>query len=131
MYDTCNDIRTKIDAHFKKHKLTKVAFAKEISKCQASGEADVTPKQVSDFQRKNDPLAGNASKPSYTSYVYFEKLRNKQGKEKSKKRKEMEEVHGEKGVWRDRAIESVHFTMHAGNSVRIDKYGKIGDEDGT
>lgn len=131
VYDTCNDVRTKIDAHLKKHKLSKKVFAEEISKCQPSGATSVTGDQVSVFQKKNGPLAGNSTKAFYASYVYFEKLRIKEGKDKSKKRKEMEDIHGEKGVMTDRAIESVHFTVPGGMKVHIDKYGYPRNSAGT
>lgn len=93
VYDTCSDVRTKIDAHLKKHRVTKKAFADEISKCQPAGETAVTPAQVSAFQKKNGLLAGNSTKVFYASYVYFEKFRTKEGKDRSKKRKEMEDVY--------------------------------------
>lgn len=131
VYDTCNDVRTKIDAHLKKHKLTKVAFAKEISKCQAYGETPVSADQVTTFQRKNGPLAGNSTKAFYACYVYFEKLRIKEGKAKSKKREEMERVHGNRGVMTDRAIESIHWKVPGGRKVFIDKYGHPRNSDGT
>lgn len=138
VYDTCNNVCTKIDAHLKKHKLTMKTFAEQVSKCQASGGTPVTGDQVSAFQKKNGPLAGNSTKAFYASYVWFEKLRIKEGKDKSKKRKdkskkrkEMEDIHGEKGVMIDRAIESVHFMVPGGMKVHIDKYGHPRNSAGT
>ena len=120
VYDTCDDIRTKIDGHLRKYSLTKAAFARELSKCTPTA---VAPDQITRLLSKKGPLAGNANAAFYASYVYFEKLRLKEGKAKSKKRQEMEEVHGNKGIMIDRAIETVHFKMLKGDSVSIDKYG--------
>lgn len=131
IYDTCDDIRTKITNHLKKTNLTKVALAKELSKCQGRGEPDITGAGISKFQQKSGPLAGNSNRVFYAAYVFFEKLRLKDGKAKSKKRTEMEKAHGAKGVMTDRPIETVHFKTISGDSVYIDKYGKICNTRGT
>ena len=44
------------------------------------------------FLNKHDPIHGAESAVFYASYVFFEKLRVKLGKPKSKKRLEMEKV---------------------------------------
>lgn len=49
------------------------------------------------FRGKKGPDAGNTSSVFYSAYVFFEKIRIKQGKPKSQKRKEMEEVWGPDG----------------------------------
>lgn len=125
IFDTCNDVRTKIDTYLRKHSLSKAAFAREITKCQGTPSTPVTPGQVTSFQRKKGPLAGNSSKAFYASYVFFEKLRLKEGRSKTKKRQEMEEVHGENGVMTDRPIENVHFILPMGRRVYIDKYAHL------
>lgn len=125
VYDTCDDIRTKIDKYLAKTNLTKVAFARELSKCQGRGEPDITAAGLSKYQQKSGPLAGNSNRVFYAAYVYFEKLRVKEGKAKSKKRTEMERVHGAKGVMTDRPIENVHIFTIGGVRPYVDKYAKI------
>lgn len=125
IYDTCQDVRTKIDAHLRKTGMTKAAFARELSKCTGTVGGDVTASQVTEFQRKKGPLSGNSSKAFYAGYVYFEKERLSQGKPKSKKRQEMEKVHGNEGVWTDRPFESTGFWCKAGERPYVDKYGHI------
>lgn len=49
------------------------------------------------FRGKKGPDAGNTSSVFYGAYVFFEKMRIKQNKPKSEKRKEMEEVWGPGG----------------------------------
>ena len=127
VYDTCDDIRTKINSHLRKTGLTKEAFAKELSKRQAAGEPDINGGGITKFQTKKGPLAGSSNRFFYASYVFFQKLRVKEGKEKSKKRIEMEEVHGTKGVMTDRPIETMHFKMIRGDSLYADKYAKLSE----
>lgn len=50
------------------------------------------------MQSKRGPTAGAESKVFYGAYVYFEKLRIKEAKAKSKKREEMEKVWGRRGM---------------------------------
>lgn len=131
IYDTCNDVRTKINAHLRKKGTTKASFAREISKCQAANSTPITPEQITTFLRKNGPLAGNSSKAFYASYVYFEKVRVKEGRPKTKKRMEMEGVHGGRGVMTDRAIESIGFKQPVGRKVGVDKFGHPRNSAGT
>jgi hypothetical protein len=53
--------------------------------------------QMQAFRGKKGPDAGNTSSVFYGAYVFFEKMRIKQNKPKSEKRKEMEEVWGPGG----------------------------------
>lgn len=131
VYDTCDVIRTKINSHLRKTGLTKVAFAKELSKCQAPGQPDINGGGITKFQTKKGSLAGNSNRVFYASYVFFEELRVKEGKAKSKKRTEMEEVHGTKGVMTYRPIKTMHFKMIRGDSVYVDKYAKLRNSRGT
>jgi len=90
VFDTCDDVRTKITAHLRTTSVTQAAFCRAISTCQGTGPSatPIQSAQMTSFLRKKGPLAGNTSKAFYASYVYFEKLRIKQAKKKSKKREE-------------------------------------------
>lgn len=54
-------------------------------------------RQLKAFQTKKGADAGNSSTVFYGAYVYFEKLRIKEGKKKGKKREKMEEVWQKQG----------------------------------
>lgn len=125
IYDTCQDIRQKFDAHLRKTGMTKAAFARELSKCLGTDGGAVNANQVTEFQRKKGPLSGNSSKAVYAGYVYFEKQRLKEGKAKSKKREEMEKVHGKDGVWTDHPFDSTHFWCKGNERPHVDKYGLV------
>ena len=92
VFDTCDDVRTKIRAHLRQPGMTQAALAREMSKCFADGRT-VHGKTIADFLKKKGPTAGNTSGAYYGAYVYFEKLRVKKGGKKTKKRTEMEALH--------------------------------------
>jgi hypothetical protein len=68
-------------------------------------------------------LEGNTSGIFYGAYVYFEKLRIKEGKSKSKKRQEMEETHGKSGGINIERMQ-VRLLCRAGDSWHNDSYGR-------
>ena len=88
IYDTCDDIRTKIQAHLRLG-VTQAALCREIGKMYRPTRP-LQSKQLSDFLRKKGPTCGNTSVVYYGAYVYFEKLRIKNGAERTKKRREVE-----------------------------------------
>ena len=54
-------------------------------------------KSLNDFMNKHGTNAGNTSGVFYTVYSFFEKLRLKEGKPKSKHKQEMEKIYGKSG----------------------------------
>jgi hypothetical protein len=88
VYDTCDDIRNKIQAHLRNNNITQASFLREVAK-QYSTPTSIQSKQLSDFLKKKGPRAGASSVVYYGSFVYFEKLRLKNGEKKSKKRLEV------------------------------------------
>lgn len=90
------------------------------------GDARHVRAQLTAFLRKKGPMAGNTSKAFYAAYMYFERLRVKQNKKKSKKWEEME-VH-----WRDEGdmdtqvdqSKGVWLTMQEPESAYMNKYGR-------
>ncbi|CAD0112567.1 unnamed protein product [Aureobasidium uvarum] len=96
VYDTCDDIRRQITAYLKKPGVTQAQFGRDLL---AQYNTDKAPKgisasQIQSFRGKKGPDSGNTSSVFYSAYVFFEKMRIKQGKPKSQKRKEMKEVWG-------------------------------------
>lgn len=104
VYDTCDEIRRKISAHLKKPGVTQAQLCRDI---YAQLKGPCRPKnpfqnsQLSSFRGMKGPLANSKSSVYYGAYVFFEKLRIKEGKPKSKHRKEMEEEWGYAGIRRD------------------------------
>ncbi|KAI4704726.1 hypothetical protein J4E89_009603 [Alternaria sp. Ai002NY15] len=123
VYDTCDDVRHKINAHLKKPGVTQAAFLRAASASFHNPSKTLNARQLSAFRSKKGALNGNTSGIYYGSYVYFEKLRIKEGKPKSKKRQEMEEIHAKDG-----GIDTKHMqdrlTTREGDHWHHDAYGR-------
>lgn len=94
VYDSCDEIRRKINAYLKQDGVTQAAFLRELL---AQFHADKKPKgiqssQLQKFRSQSGPNAGNTSSVFYSAYIFFEKLRLAQGKPKSSHRLDMEEA---------------------------------------
>jgi len=125
IYDTCHAIRKKIDAHLRKPGVTQAALARELSKCIPGAET-IGSKNITDFQRKKGIMAGNTTKAYYAAYVYFEKMRIKEKKPKSKKRNEMEAQHGNKGVDTEFILgPSTKLWMGPDEDFGMNEYGQL------
>ncbi|KAK7932006.1 hypothetical protein PG985_002718 [Apiospora marii] len=93
VYETCDELRKKIRAFLKKDGITQAALCRAISAC-LPGDQVVQARQLSTFMGKSGPTVGNSSPAFYGGYVFFEKLRIKEDKPKSKFRLEMEDIFG-------------------------------------
>lgn len=103
VYDTCSDIRKKIRAFLRRDGVTQAALLRALAKCRPGGGEGRPPISVSSFQmfmRQTGVTAGANSTVFYAAYVFFEKVRLRDGKSKTKKREEMERVWGNHEDWR-------------------------------
>ena len=125
IYDTCDEIRRKIAAHLRAPGITQAGFCRALSaQFPESDGRKLSSAQLQAFQRKKGPMEGNSSGVFYAAYVFFEKLRIKEGKKKSKARLEMEEVWGNNGGVR-RDLQRGGYLVMKGDDVVQDKYGKV------
>ncbi|KAM7182681.1 hypothetical protein V8F33_014108 [Rhypophila sp. PSN 637] len=130
VFDTCDTVRRKIRALLanpKYPKITQAALCRAIVKAAYGEDSDKTIQSASlgAFLKKKGPLAGNTSAVYYAAYVFFEKLRIKQGKPKSSDREIMEELWWDGGVDTKTVASSVKFVISsAARGVAMDKYGK-------
>lgn len=124
IYDTCDELRRKINAHLKKPGVTQAAFLRALSAQYRAQPRKIQSAQLGAFRGKKGPNAGNSSCVYYAAYVFFEKLRIKEGKKKSKHREEMERIYGrEGGVSRERT--SGGFFCRSDEYPVEDKYGQL------
>lgn len=121
IYDTCDEVRRKINAQFRDSSMTQAAFLREIAKC-IPGTPELSSQRLKTFLNNKGPRAGSDSPIFYGAYVWFEKLRIKAGKKKNKKREEMEKVWAKEGGM-DRDAPKGGWTSRAPPTV--DKYGQI------
>jgi hypothetical protein len=130
VYETCDEVRKKVNAYLREPNVTQAGFCREISKTFHTGRK-VSPKTLTDFLSKKGPSAGNTSAAFYAAYVYFEKLRIKEGKPKSKLRQEMEEIWDGSRSWEGRAGFDIKTPSNRGYICSADKrpyedkYGRV------
>jgi hypothetical protein len=103
--DTCDEIRRKITAHFKKTGVSQAQFCRDIY-AQLKGPSSLTVKpfqgaQLARFRGMKGPISGATLPLYYAAYIYFEKVRIKEGKPKTKHRLGMEKTWGGAGMNRD------------------------------
>ena len=123
IYDTCQDVRIKINAHLRNSTMTQTAFLRELGK-QIPGEPTPSGQRLKTFIGGKAPLDGGDSPVFYGAYVWFEKLRIKQNKKKSKKREEMEKIWVKNGGVPRINQKTAHFYSKTG-PPSIDKYGQL------
>lgn len=91
VYDTCGEIRKKISTHFTKTGTSQAQFCRDLME-QSDGRK-ITLGQVQNFRSLSGPTIGNTNIVFYAAYVFFEKLRIKEDRKKSKHRLEMEKIY--------------------------------------
>jgi hypothetical protein len=122
VYDTCDEIRRKINAHLREDGVTKAGLCRTIGEMTPAG-TPINAKSMDDFLKKKGAREGNSTRCFYGAYVFFEKLRIKQGKPKSKFREEMEGNWARQGGFsRDR---DGLIICRADERPYYDKYGRI------
>lgn len=92
VFDSCDEIRRKINAHLRKDNVTQAGFARDLTAQFHSSKAPaaIQSAQITRFRGMTGPTAGNTSGVFYAAYVFFEKLRLKERGAKTKHRQGME-----------------------------------------
>jgi len=82
IYDTCDSIRRKICALLARDGITQATFLRAIvaTAHRESSTKKIQAASLYSFMKQKGPLAGNTSSVDHAAYVFFEKLRIKQGK---------------------------------------------------
>ena len=122
IFDSCDEIRRKIRAYLAGSKGTQADFLRAIAKPYNDGRK-IQSKVLNDFLGKKGAYAGNTSAVFYGAYVFFEKMRIRDGKPKSKHRQDMEKAHGSGGL--DTKRRRDHVWCLAGQRPYEDKLGQL------
>ncbi|KAI1134243.1 hypothetical protein F5Y05DRAFT_240846 [Hypoxylon sp. FL0543] len=121
VYDTCDEVRKKIRAFLRKPDVSQAAFCHAIARSFPE-EHKIQSRQLNAFLDKKGSMSGNTSRVFYGAYVFFEKLRIKEGKPKSEMRLEMEKIHP-RGV---NTSDPEKWFICRGNEKPVhDKYGRV------
>lgn len=126
IFETCNSIRNMINAHLRNTTETQASFNRQLSAILGTKVQGV---QLTRFLEKKGPISGAGSSIFYASYIYFEKLRIKQGKKKSAFRLEMEAIWKNKpliphGVPREDSANKFYWASQK-DSWSYNKYGEF------
>ncbi|KAF7959251.1 hypothetical protein EAE96_002765 [Botrytis aclada] len=124
VYDSCDEVRKKIRAYLREPGVTQAAFLREIAKTYPE-EKRIQSKVLNDFLGKKGPSAGNTSSTYYAAYVFFEKVRIRDGKPKSKHREEMEKQWASEGGVDTKTPSSRGYFCFGDERPVEDKYGKV------
>lgn len=128
VYDSCDEIRRKLAAHMRMPGVIQARLLKDLAaQFHAQGQpVKLQAKQLTDFRDKRGANAGNTSRVYYGAYVFFEKLRIKEGKPKSKHRLEMERLWAaDGGVDTKRAAHNQRYVCSVDSVVYTDEYGCV------
>lgn len=137
VFDTCDELRKKIRAFLKRDGATQAGLCRAIS-ALLPGDQTVQARQMTTWLGKKGPVQGNTSPIFYGGYIFFEKLRIKENKKKSKFREEMEEIYkagskkksmshrpdGKAGISTERDLGG-GLWMAEGERLTEDKYGQL------
>ncbi|KAK8244655.1 hypothetical protein HDK90DRAFT_547530 [Phyllosticta capitalensis] len=127
VYDSCDEIRKKINAHLRVPGVTQAQFCRDLA-AQLHTPAkptNIQSRQLTAFRDKKGPDAGNTSVVYYAAYIFFEKIRIKDGKPKSSHRLGMEKTWvGGMDIKRPAHKRSVWVGPNV-KSVRQDQFGKF------
>lgn len=107
--------------------MSQAAFCRELTKMVAAQGRKVLPSTLNSFLGQKGPSAGSGSVAFYAGYVYFEKIRVRDGKPKSQMRQEMETVWGNDGmdIPEERGGRQRSFWCLGNEKPVEDKYGRI------
>ncbi|KAH7381118.1 hypothetical protein BKA64DRAFT_228884 [Cadophora sp. MPI-SDFR-AT-0126] len=122
VYDSCDEVRRKIRAYLAGSNGTQADFLRAIAKPFHDGRK-IQSKVLHDFLGKKGASAGNTSAVYYGAYVFFEKMRIRDGKPKSKHRLDMEQAWPGKGMDTKRRLD--HVICRFDERPWEDKLGQI------
>ncbi|PWY96278.1 hypothetical protein BO94DRAFT_529673 [Aspergillus sclerotioniger CBS 115572] len=124
IFETCDVVRKKMKAHLRKPGVTQAGFLRDMAKAAFPQTAKrLSSKSMADFLSYKGPTTGSSGVIFYAAYVFFEKLRVRDGKPKNEFRLEMEKI-WPNGFERDNPANG---KLWCGPHERpwIDKYGRL------
>jgi hypothetical protein len=126
IYDTCGEIRMKIDLHLDNTGVTKASFLRDLERQFIKTPRKLQSAQLASFCSKYGPSSGNTSAVFYAAYVFFEKLRIKDEKPKSDHRLNMEKIYRSEGGFQTKRVAgSINYWCQGDTRPYEDQYGQI------
>ncbi|KAF2154668.1 hypothetical protein K461DRAFT_291592 [Myriangium duriaei CBS 260.36] len=122
IYDTAQDMRNKINAHFRKSHMSQAELGRRLGDMFPEPQ-NIAGRQIKTFLMKKGVMGGADGPVYYASYVLFEKLRIKTGGKESKKRLGIKESNP-KGCERY-DVQKQGLTVCGDEAPYVDKVGKL------
>jgi hypothetical protein len=129
IYDSCDEIRRKINEHLRKPGVTQAQFLRDL---YAQFHGPRKPRslqgvQLTTFRNQIGAMTGNTSGIYYAAYVFFEKERLAAQLPKSEHRLDMEDAWFlESGVDVSKILSGQTYIAPVGSSIYMNDLGKIG-----
>jgi hypothetical protein len=129
IYDSCDEVRRKVNAHLRKSDVTQAQFLKDLCALLHEGHRKPTKgfqsSQLARFRGMSGAVSGNTSAIYYVAYVFFEKERLAAKKPKSQHREDMEEAWAEEqGVDTKRVLNNMVYVCHSSQQIYTNSLGK-------
>lgn len=123
IFATCDDIRKQMHEHLARPGVTQAGFGRDLS--ELIRNEHVTGAHMRRFLDFKGPRGGAHSPAFYAGYVYFEKIRLRDGKKKSAKRQKLEDVWKREGGFPREGSHNVHAWCRKGESWKFDYLGQF------
>lgn len=127
VYETPREVRRKIGVLMRKPGVTQAAFLRTLAAQIETSDKKFQSGQLTRFRERSGVDAGISNPIFYAAYVYFEKLRIKEDKPKSKHREEMEKIWAKEGgldLTRP-SVEERGVYCHESKRPYVDEYGQL------
>jgi hypothetical protein len=124
VYESCDVVRKKVRDHLRDPAVTQASFLRALARSYPDPTKKIQSTSLSRFQGQSGANAGATSSVHYAAYVFFEKLRIRNGKPKSKHREGMEKVWGVDGMNLKVGSHTGMFVGPGTRGVYVDEYGR-------
>ncbi|RAH71725.1 uncharacterized protein BO66DRAFT_319114 [Aspergillus aculeatinus CBS 121060] len=124
VFETCDRVRDMIRKHVAKPRVTKAGFLRDAAKAAfPGGEKTINPGLLQVSLKQEGALVGNTGIVFYAAYVFFEKLRIKNGEPKDDFRLTMEEI-WPFGIEREKPVNGP-WIVATGSQPYINEFGQL------
>jgi hypothetical protein len=124
VYDTCDDIRRKINAHLQNTPGPQASFLRALMSQYHTQPKKIQSSQLEKFRSMKGADAGNTNVVFYAAYVFFEKKRLEEGKAKSAKRVQMGSIYPG-GMDLETPSYRRGVSAHKDSKVSMNQFGQI------
>ncbi|PYI14459.1 hypothetical protein BO99DRAFT_406659 [Aspergillus violaceofuscus CBS 115571] len=124
VFETCDRVRDMIRKHVERPGVTKAGFLRDAAKAAfPGGDKTINSGLLHVFLKQEGALVGNTGIVFYAAYVFFDKLRIKNGEPKDDFRLTMEDI-WPYGIEREKPVNGP-WIVRAGSQPYINEFGQV------